>query len=131
MSEASDSGVEDRLARHGKVSYLEIPALDLEQSAAFYERLFGWQVERRDAEHVNFSDVNDGLIGHWILGRPISSEPGIIPYIYVDGVDRVVAAATAAGGAVVKAPYAEGNLTIATLRDPAGNVIGVWQAPSA
>jgi predicted enzyme related to lactoylglutathione lyase len=31
------------------------------------------------------------------------------------------------GAAVVTLPYQEGNLTIATVRDPAGNVIGIWQ----
>jgi predicted enzyme related to lactoylglutathione lyase len=39
--------VDTRLARHGHLSYLEIPALDIEQSAAFYEAVFGWKVERR------------------------------------------------------------------------------------
>ena len=31
------------------------------------------------------------------------------------------------GGEIVKAPYPEGNLLVATVRDPAGNVIGLWQ----
>jgi len=31
------------------------------------------------------------------------------------------------GGEVVKAPYPEGNLWVATVRDPAGNMIGLWQ----
>ena len=30
-------------------------------------------------------------------------------------------------GEVVKAPYPEGDLWVATVRDPAGNVIGLWQ----
>jgi uncharacterized protein len=30
------------------------------------------------------------------------------------------------GGEVVRNPYPEGNLTVATFRDPAGNVIGLW-----
>jgi len=29
------------LAKHGHLSYLEIPAMDPRQSAAFYERVFG------------------------------------------------------------------------------------------
>ena len=37
--------------------------------------------------------------------------------------DRVVTN----GGEVVTAPYPEGDLRVATFRDPAGNVIGVWQ----
>jgi predicted enzyme related to lactoylglutathione lyase len=34
------------------------------------------------------------------------------------------------GGALVEPPYAEGDLRVATFRDPAGNVIGVWQRGS-
>jgi len=31
------------------------------------------------------------------------------------------------GGGIVKALYPEGNLLVAAFRDPAGNVIGLWQ----
>ena len=31
------------------------------------------------------------------------------------------------GGEIVAAPYAEGNLSVATFRDPSGNVMGLWQ----
>jgi predicted enzyme related to lactoylglutathione lyase len=33
----------------------------------------------------------------------------------------------AQGGEIVKAPYPEGNLWVATFHDPAGNVLGLWQ----
>jgi hypothetical protein len=32
--------------------------------------------------------------------------------------------------ALVDPPYPEGDLRVATFRDPAGNVIGVWQRRS-
>jgi predicted enzyme related to lactoylglutathione lyase len=51
---------------HGRLSYVQIPSLDVGTSAAFYEKVFGWK------------------------------DP-------------------------------EGDLWVATLRDPAGNAIGVWQ----
>ena len=31
------------------------------------------------------------------------------------------------GGEVVRPPYPEGDLWVATFSDPAGNVLGVWQ----
>jgi predicted enzyme related to lactoylglutathione lyase len=31
---------------HGQLSYLQIPAIDVAQSAAFYEKIFGWHIER-------------------------------------------------------------------------------------
>jgi predicted enzyme related to lactoylglutathione lyase len=32
-----------------------------------------------------------------------------------------------AGAKVVRPPYQEGDVWVATLIDPAGNVIGIWQ----
>jgi uncharacterized protein len=51
----------------------------------------------------------------------------VLPYIYVHGLDAALERITARGGEIVKTPYPEGDLLIATFRDPAGNVIGVWQ----
>jgi PhnB protein len=47
-------------------------------------------------------------------------------YIYVADIKQTVALIVAHGGAVLTEPYPEGLLTVATFRDPAGNVIGLW-----
>ena len=51
-------------------------------------------------------------------------------YIYVDRIDDAVRQVVAEGGEVVQPPYPEGSLWVATFRDPAGNVLGLWQAGS-
>ena len=56
-------------------------------------------------------------------------EPGLLPYFHVDHIDAAVSGVTAFGGEVVEAPYPEGNLRVAKVRDPAGNRIGLWQGP--
>jgi predicted enzyme related to lactoylglutathione lyase len=33
--------------RNGKICYLEIPAIDIEPSAAFYKAVFGWEIKTR------------------------------------------------------------------------------------
>jgi predicted enzyme related to lactoylglutathione lyase len=125
---SESSGVDKGLARHGHVSYLEIPAVDAEQSAAFYEAVFGWSIHRRDSGRRSFDDGSGDLIGAWVTSRAVSNEPGLLPYIYVDHIDDVVARVQARGGEIVEAPYPEGDLWVATFRDPAGNVMGIWQA---
>ncbi|HEY8173797.1 MAG TPA: VOC family protein [Dehalococcoidia bacterium] len=125
-SRANDDGVAPNLAVHGKVSYMQIPAVDVEKSAAFYAAVFGWTL-RGDSNHRSFDDASGELIGAFMPGRAVSREPGILPYVYVTGIDRTIAQIEAHGGEVVRAPYAEGDLWVATFRDPAGNVIGVWQ----
>ena len=123
----TSDAVDESLARHGGLSYLEIPAIDALQSASFYQRVLGWNVDASDADRPKFMDQTGHLLGRWITGRGISRDPGLLPYIYVDQIDDVVGRVTACGGEIMKAPYAEGNLWISTIRDPAGNVIGLWE----
>jgi predicted enzyme related to lactoylglutathione lyase len=123
----SSPGVDARLARHGGLSYLEIPAVDPHQSAGFYGHVLGWSLERRETGDPHFEDPTGHLIGRWVTGRAISREPGLLAYFYVNRVDEAVGRAVAHGGEVVQAPYTEGNLWVATVRDPAGNLIGLWQ----
>jgi uncharacterized protein len=120
--------VDNRLARHGHVSYLEIPAVDVKQSAAFYLAVFGWRIERRDAGHISFDDLSGDLIGRWVTGRTIAHTPGLMAYIYVDRIDEIDERIVAHGGEIATPPYEEGNLWVATFRDPAGNLMGIWQA---
>ena len=120
--------VDAGLSRHGHVSYLEIPAVDIDQSSAFYEGALGWQINRRDTGHHSFDDRSGSLIGRWVTGRAISHEAGFLPFVYVDRIDDVVRRVVAGGGQLVKPPYAEGDLWVATFRDPAGNLVGLWQA---
>lgn len=56
-----------------------------------------------------------------------AGEEGVRPYVFVEHLDETIAKVTAAGGAVVTAPYVEGDLNVATFRDPGGNVVGVWE----
>lgn len=124
---AGDSGVDPRLARQGALSYLEIPALDIRRSAKFYQNVLGWELRGDDTAQPKFADPAGQLIGRWITGRAISREPGLLPFIYVDQLRAVVEKVTAHGGEIVKAPYEEGTLLVALVRDPAGNVMGIWQ----
>jgi predicted enzyme related to lactoylglutathione lyase len=115
------------LFRHGKLSYMQIPATDVMASSAFYEAVFGWTL-RGDERHRSFDDTSGELIGAWNPDLGISREPGILPYIYVEGVGATLDKVKENGGEVVRDPYPEGDLWVATFRDPAGNVLGVWQS---
>jgi uncharacterized protein len=61
---------------------------------------------------------------------PVAGEAGVLPYVFVEPVDETLEKVVAQGGEVVTPPYPEGDLRVATFRDPAGNVIGVWQQGS-
>ncbi len=112
--------------RPGGISYLRIPAQDPHQSAAFYQAVFGWKV-RSDRDDPSFEDGTGHVIGHWMTDLPVAGEAGVLPYIYVGRIDDTLERITAHGGELVTPPYPEGDLWVATFRDPAGNVLGVWQ----
>jgi uncharacterized protein len=113
--------------KHGRLAYIQIPAWNVRESAAFYKDVFGWQIRGGSDEHLSFTDAAGDIIGAFVTNRMISTEPGVIFYIYVHGLDATLEKMVAAGSKVVRQPYQEGDLWVATLIDPAGNVIGIWQ----
>jgi predicted enzyme related to lactoylglutathione lyase len=125
-SAPDDPGVEATVARPGGISYLGLPALDAAKSAEFYRAVFGWEI-RGTSDRLSFSDGTGHVIGHWRTDLPAAGEAGIRPYIYVTQLDEALRKAAEQGAELVSGPYPEGSLTIATVRDPAGNVIGIWQ----
>ena len=114
---------------NGKLCYIEIPALDIERSAAFYEAVFGWQIRQRDDGSTAFDDPTGEVSGTWVTGRPPSREPGLLLYIMVDDAAETVDQVIARGGEIVQPIGVDAPEATARFRDPAGNVIGLYQEP--
>ncbi len=113
--------------RTGKICYLEIPATDIAQSAEFYHRVFGWQIRQHNDGATAFDDTVGGVSGMWVLGRPPASEPGLIVSIMVANAARASEAVVAAGGEIVQPVDPNSPEVYLTFRDPAGNVLGIYQ----
>lgn len=114
---------------HGKLCYVELPAVDIDQSAAFYRAVFGWSIRPRDDGAVAFDDGVGEVSGTWVAGRPPSGEPGLLLYVWVDDVAASIEAVLAHGGEVVRPIGADAPEITARFRDPAGNVLGLYQEP--
>ncbi|HUB05273.1 MAG TPA: VOC family protein [Solirubrobacteraceae bacterium] len=117
---------EPTVFRPGGVSYLRIPAPDPKSTATFYANVFGWTVNV-DRDDPSFTDGSGHVIGHFRADLAVAGDGGVRPYVYVDDVSATLDRALANGADPSVAPYPEGNLTVATFRDPAGNEIGIWQ----
>ena len=61
------------------------------------------------------------------VARPHFFGHGRLAYVQIPAVYVQVSAAQAAGSTIVKPPYPEGDIWVATAGDPAGNEIGIWQ----
>jgi hypothetical protein len=115
---------------NGKICYVEIPANDIQRSAEFYEKVFGWRIRKRGDGSTAFDDGVGEVSGTWVLNRPPMASPGLLIYIMVDSVETTVEKVKANGGEIVQPIGADAPEITARFRDPGGNVLGLYQQPS-
>jgi predicted enzyme related to lactoylglutathione lyase len=115
---------------NGKICYIEIPAIEISRSAEFYDKVFGWGIRKRGDGAVAFDDTTGQVSGTWVTGRPAATSPGLLLYIMVDSVTATIDSVSAHGGELVQPIGADAPEITARFRDPAGNVIGLYQQPS-
>ena len=117
-------------SRHGKVCYLQIPAVDADASGRFYQEVFGWSLRRHGDGTLAFDDTVGEVSGMWVEGRtPWAGEPGLIVDIMVDDAAQAVAAIVANGGEIVQPIGGDAPEITARFRDPGGNILGIYQEP--
>ena len=115
---------------NGKICYLQIPATQIARSVDFYKKVFGWETRQRKDGTIAFSDSVDQVSGTWVLGRPPSLTPGLLIYVMMDDVAATLDLIVANGGEIVQPIGADAPEITARFRDPAGNVIGLYQEPA-
>ena len=114
---------------NGKICYLEIPATDIEVSVNFYKTVFGWNIRKRGDGATAFDDGVGEVSGAWVLDRKPSPEPGLLIYIMVDSVAATIESVMANGGTIVQPIGGDAPEITARFKDPAGNVLGLYQEP--
>jgi uncharacterized protein len=114
---------------NGKICYIELPAVDIPRAADFYAKVFGWRIRKRDSGATAFDDTTGAVSGAWVTGRAAGAQPGLLVYIMVDSVAATVDAIRAHGGVIVQPVGADAPEVTARFRDPAGNVLGLYQDP--
>jgi uncharacterized protein len=112
---------------NGKLCYIEIPAADVQRSAEFCRQVLGWTIRQRSDGHLAFDDGVGEVSGTWVAGRPPSDQPGLLIYVMVDSVAEACEAVVAHGGEIVQPIGADAPEITARFRDPASNVIGLFE----
>jgi uncharacterized protein len=115
---------------NGKICYIEIPALNIDASVAFYKDVFGWNVRTRGDGRKAFDDGVGQVSGAWVLNRKPMADVGLLIYIMVDSVTASVDKVIAHGGKIVQPVGADAPEITARFADPAGNVLGLYQHPA-
>ena len=112
---------------NGKICYIEMPAVDIQRSADFYAKVFGWRLRKRGDGHTAFDDTTGEVSGMWVLGRPPSNNPGLVVSIMVANAATSIETIIAAGGEIVRPVNPDEREVYAHFRDPAGNILGIYQ----
>lgn len=110
----------------GMICYLQLPASDVEQAAAFYGQVFGWRTRVRGDGTAAFDDPSGHVSGSWLPCVAAADPPGMVVHVLVRDVPATLEKVTAAGGRVVEQAHGEPPEVYARIADPAGNVLGVF-----
>jgi len=114
-----------------EIRYLQIPTVDVAGSARFYEHALGWTTRTRDDGSIAFDDTTAEVSGEWVLDRPAADDSGVLVHVRVDDVEASLERIVQAGGEIMVPRTQQGEgIAYATFRDPAGNVLGIFQEQS-
>jgi predicted enzyme related to lactoylglutathione lyase len=111
------------------VDWFEVLGSDAEATQRFYTELFGWTVESTGAPGYGLVDTGagDGAVGGGLGGGGVDAT-WVTVYAHVPDVEAALTKAEALGGSREYGPVAvDDHMRTGALRDPAGNVFGVYE----
>ena len=116
---------------HGKICYLEIPAITADASAEFYSGIFGWTVRTRGDGALAFDDAGGGVSGTWVKESDRTPDEQTRIYIMVDDISETLKKIESAGGRVLtpRTDIAPNSGAFAAFADPAGTEFGLYEEP--
>jgi len=106
------------------ITLVVISANKLAASAAFYAKLFGWQIQPMSPELS--AAVLPGIPAAALRANVPAGSPAMVPYIAVPNLDAALARVVAAGGTVEWAPTSVPMVgKLARFKDPSGTIYGL------
>ncbi len=122
--------MDEKLKKHGSISWSELLTTDVTAAKAFYGDLFGWKFEDIPMEEMTYSvlKANNDEVGGMM---PIPKDAPPMPpawglYITVDNVDEVAEKASAIGGTILMPPRDIPEVgRFCVLQDPQGACISI------
>jgi uncharacterized protein len=117
---------------HGKICYLEVPAITGEASAEFYRRIFGWKIRERGDGAIAFDDTG-GVSGTWVAEGDRTPDEQTRIYMMVDNIAATLAQIESGGGRVLtpRTEIGPGMGAFAVFADPAGTEFSLYEEPQS
>jgi predicted enzyme related to lactoylglutathione lyase len=112
------------MSNTGQVVHFSIPVSNLEKGSRFYGALFGWKFLPMTPTYW----LMESGLGSLSLEKEKISGTMPILYFSVPSIDESLKLAVSLGATVSleKTDAGDGKSFFATLKDPNGNVIGIW-----
>ncbi len=114
---------------HGQIGYLQLPALDVAASAAFYRSVFGWEPVTHEGPmpYTEFKVGDQSIAGMMQMPPMVPAEVPShwLVYFGVDDTDAAVARTQELGGSVRMGPMDVPVGRFAVLADPQGGTFAV------
>ena len=121
----------------GRVVHFEIPVEDGDRARSFYAGAFGWQLQEMPGMDYTLvttgpsgqqGPAEPGFVNGGMLPRSSAAAAGPVVVVDVESIDATLERVTELGGSTVlgKQPVGEMGST-AYVRDPEGNVVGLWE----
>lgn len=121
----------DDAPAQGVPCWLDLSSPDVEATAAFYAKLFGWSYDVSGPEFGHYHmALRDGRAVAGLGQMPEGSETPSMWTVYVkaDDADAMAERAGRLGGATLAGPMeVPGQGRLAVVQDPGGSIFGLWQ----
>ncbi len=109
---------------HHAIDYIEFTVRDLVAAKRFYSAAFGWQFNDYGPEYAGIKGATGEVGGLHQSADARTGGPLVI--LYSIDLEKTLAAVRAAGGKVVREPFAFPGGRRFQFVDPSGNELGVW-----
>jgi hypothetical protein len=121
----------------GRVVHFEIPFDDGDRARAFYHEAFGWELQ--SMPEMGYTLVSTGpngeqgpsepgFINGGMMSRTDSPSHAPVLVVEVEGIDKALTRIGELGGTVLVPRQPVGDMGFsAYVRDPEGNVVGLWE----
>ena len=117
---------EIKLTKHNKISYIEIPAKNIEATKAFFAEVFGWSFVDYGPDYCSFSAQGvDG--GFYKSDLVVSTEKGSpLIVLYSNLLEATQEQIEKAGGEIIRPIFSFPGGRRFHFSDPNGNEFAVW-----
>ena len=109
---------------HHAMDYVEFTVDDLAAAKRFYSEAFGWGFNDYGPEYAGIQGAERELGG--LLQSEELRSGGPLVILYSENLETSLAAVKAAGGRIVKEPFAFPGGRRFHFADPSGNELAVW-----